>query len=158
MRMPVGNIMTPLLGQTGGSGDRVVAGPNADCRNMPLLRYMCTGGMHADCICILPCRYITSDTCNKYMCYMCNIKIHFFIMWLRPYFVYMYPYADPTADEADPTADDGTAPIRFDPIRSDQIRPSRARRQHCVAKVIAPMLHCRRHRCDISVPCRSDRR
>ena len=88
----------------------------------------------------------------------CVIKIHFFIMWLRPYFVYMYPYADPTADEADPTADDGTAPIRFDPIRSDQIRPSRARRQHCVVKVIVPMLHCRRHRCDISVPCRSDRR
>ena len=78
MRMPVGNIMTPLLGQTGGSGDRVVAGPNADCRNMPLLRYMCTGGMHADCICILPCRYIISDTCNKYIYYMCNIKIHFF--------------------------------------------------------------------------------
>lgn len=72
---------------------------------------------------------------------MCNIKIHFFIMWLRPYFVYMYPYADPTADEADPTADDGTAPIRFDPIRSDPTKP-------CPP----PTLCCRSHRADATLP------
>ena len=74
----------------------------------------------------------------------CVIKIHFFIMWPRPYFVYMYPYADPTADEADPTADDGTAPIRFDPIRSDPIRSDQAvpAANIAIEVIVVPMLSC----------------
>ena len=86
----------------------------------------------------------------------CVIKIHFFIMWLRPYFVYMYPYADPTADEADPTADDGTAPIRFDPIRSDPIRSDQA---VPAANIVLPKSSRRCYIADVIVaifPCHAD--